>query len=721
MDQIIRIDDRFYIPATSTLTDDRTRVLKHGETFAVFDRYGDIHLVGKGTQGLYHEGTRFLSQLELRLGEHRPMLLSSTVKEDNALLAVDLTNPDISRDGQVVIPRGILHLFRAIFLWEGACYERLRLTNYGPVPIDVSITIRFNADFADIFEVRGRKRERRGRNLNEGVGAEQATLAYEGLDGEVRRARIHVFPAPQQLSTTQAVYQIHLEPQEEASCFLTVACECGDRAAQALSYEQAFYLAEQAVKAKRDREGTIDTSNEQFNDWLQRSEPDLQMMITETTEGPYPYAGVPWFSTAFGRDGIITALECLWLNPDLARGVLLYLAARQATEVIPEQDAEPGKILHETRLGEMAALGEIPFGLYYGSVDSTPLFIMLAGGYYERTGDLAVLQTLWPNIEAAVRWMDTYGDSDGDGFLEYARRTSKGLANQGWKDSHDAVFHEDGSSAEGPIALCEVQGYAYAAKRNAAMLAQTLGKTEQAGQWLHQAEALRQRFEQTFWCDDIGTYALALDGNKKPCKVRTSNAGHCLYTGIASAEHARSVAEGLLGKDFYSGWGVRTVAASEARYNPMSYHNGSIWPHDNAMIAMGLARYGLMSEVLPIVSGLFDATLTLDLHRLPELFCGFVRRPGIGPSLYPVACSPQAWAVASVYLLLQAVLGIHIDGAAGRMTFANPLLPEFLDEVRIRNLTVGSGSVDLLVQRHPHDVSISTLRKDGPVEIVIKK
>ncbi len=721
MDHGLDTEDRFYIPATSTTTDDRARVLKHGETFAVFDRYGDIQPVGNGSQGLYHEGTRFLSRLELRLDDARPMLLSSTVEENNALLAVDLTNPDIYLNGHIVIPRGSLHLFRSIFLWQGTCYERLQVTNYGLTPIDVTLAFRFDADFADIFEVRGTKRNRKGRRLNDLVGRDSVQLVYQGLDGVTRQTLVQACPGPCRMSSAQAIYEARLQPKEEASFFLTVSCDCADRATAPPSYDQAFFQAEQALQAARARACAIDTSNEQFNDWLNRSQPDLHMMITETQAGPYPYAGVPWFSAPFGRDGLITALEALWINPDLAKGVLAYLAAFQATEVVPEQDAEPGKILHETRKGEMAALGEIPFGRYYGSVDATPLFVMLAGAYYERTGDRGFLETLWPHLELALRWMDTYGDPDGDGFVEYARHSSSGLLHQGWKDSHDAVFHADGSLAGGPIALCEVQGYVYAAKHGAAALAQALERTERADELFRQAATLRERFDEAFWCEEIATYALALDGDKRACKVRTSNAGHCLWTGIAAPERARRVAETLLGRDFFSGWGVRTVGAGEARYNPMSYHNGSVWPHDNAVLAMGLARYGLKSEALRILAGLFDATLFLDLHRLPELFCGFTRRPGEGPGLYPVACAPQAWSVASVFLLLQACLGIRISGREGRVTFSTPSLPEFLREVRIRNLRVGDGIVDLLLQRHPQDVSISLLRKEGRVALVVRK
>jgi glycogen debranching enzyme len=369
----------------------------------------------------------------------------------------------------------------------------------------------------------------------------------------------------------------------------------------------------------------------------------------------------------------------------------------------------------------MAALGEIPFGRYYGSVDATPLFVLLAGAYHERTGDRDFVESIWPNVEAALGWIDTHGDADGDGFVEYFRRSADGLGNQGWKDSHDAVFHADGALAQGPIALCEVQGYVYGAKRAAAALASALDRTRRAEELHEQARALRARFEEAFWCEELDTYALALDGDKRPCRVRTSNAGHCLLTGIVSPERARRVARTLLGPDSFSGWGVRTVAATEARYNPMSYHNGSVWPHDNALIACGLARYGLKEEVLRIMAGLFDASLFVDLHRLPELFCGFVRRPGEGPTLYPVACAPQTWAAAAVFLLLQACLGVTVSAPEGRVCFSYPVLPPFLKEVQVRNLRVGGATVDLLLLRHGQDVGINVLRREGRVEITMVK
>jgi glycogen debranching enzyme len=474
-------------------------------------------------------------------------LLSSTIREDNAVLAVDATNADVWRNGEIVIPQGTLHVFRSKILWEKTCHERLRIHNYGRTAVEFSVSVEFDADFADIFEVRGVRRERRGQRIPTQLAPDGLLLGYNGLDDCIRRTRIVFDPPPTRLSESTATYQIWLGPSEAANYRWAIVCEVDTDSQGEVKpcYEKVVRDAASALESAHAREPQIFASNEQFNDWLNRSIADLHMMRTETAYGPYPYAGVPWFSTEFGRDGIITALQCMWFDPSLARGVLAYLAATQADAENPAQDAQPGKVLHETRTGEMAALGEVPFKRYYGSIDATPLFIMLAGAYYTRTGDRAFVEAIWPNVERALTWIDHYGDVDGDGFVEYARRSKLGLIHQGWKDSHDAIFHADGTSAEGPIALCEVQGYVYAAKLAAAKLAKVFGDDARARDLSKQAKILSRRFEESFWSDELSTYALALDGRKQPCKVRTSNAGHCLFAGIATQEHARRVAATL--------------------------------------------------------------------------------------------------------------------------------------------------------------------------------
>jgi len=721
MENVDRRNDQCHIVASSSLTDDHIEVLKQGDTFGLFDRYGDIHSLRKGSQGLYHEGTRFLSRFELTINGERPLLLSSTVKEDNVLLNVDLTNPDMTHEGEVEVAREALHLSRARFLWQGLCFERLRVHNYSLLPVPVRLSFSVDADFADVFEVRGKIRNRRGRRLEDVMSKDGISLGYEGLDRVDRWVTVRCAPAPTAVHPGEIRFDTLLPAGEVVQWDLTISCEVDRRIKCDFSYESALVEVERALHSAGADDCLIVTSNEQFNVWLNRSLADLHMMVSDTPDGPYPYAGVPWFSTPFGRDGLITAFEFLWVNPSIARGVLAYLAATQAREVLPEQDAEIGKILHETRKGEMAALNEIPFGRYYGSIDATPLFIMLAGAYYERTGDQAFITQIWPNIELALQWIDRAGDLDGDGFVEYSRRSKGGLVHQGWKDSKDAVFHADGSSAEGPIALCEVQGYVFAAKRRAARLALALGHTVQARRLLKEADKLRTQFERSFWCNDLSSYALALDGFKQPCRVRTSNAGHCLWTGIADQKHGMRTAKTLVGKEFFNGWGVRTVAATESRFNPMAYHNGSVWPHDNALIAAGMASYGFKQGTLKILGGLFDASLFLELHRLPELFCGFPRRPGEGPTLYPVACSPQTWSSVALFLLLQSCLGLRIEAPRARLSFSQPVLPPFLEHIEIKNLRIGDAAVDLSLERHAKDVGINILRREGRVEIVVTK
>jgi glycogen debranching enzyme len=707
----------FYIPMTGPAARPR-RSLKHDDTFIVLDSHGDIGASAGGPDGLFNADTRYLARLELALDDVQPLLLGSNLRDDNSALTVDLTNPDVYRDGRIVLQKDMLHIVRTIFLWRGTAYQRIGVQNHGDRPASFELTLLFDNDFADLFEVRGEKRLRRGVGSSKLLGPADVRLDYSGLDGKSRTTALHFDPRPTRLAVNAATYQLELAAQATSALFVAASCN------KPATLKPAPFFRGLLAHRREMRQSTagatsIETSNNIFNEVLCQSMADLNMLMTDTPQGRYPYAGIPWYSTTFGRDGIITALQMLWVDPRVARGVLRRLAFYQAKTVDPLADAEPGKILHEMRGGEMADLREVPFAQYYGSVDATPLFVMLAGLYVERTGDEATLAELWPSIAAALGWIDGPGDPDCDGFVEYQRASEQSLANQGWKDSYDAIFHADGRLAEGYIALAEVQGYVFAAKRMAARCASRLGKHDVARRLEAEARLLAERFEAAFWCEDIGSYALALDGDKRPCRVRTSNAGQLLFTGIVREDRARMVAADLMRPHFFTGWGIRTVAHGEARYNPMSYHDGSIWPHDNALIALGLARYGLKHSVAHLFKALFDAASYMDLRRLPELFCGFRREKGRGPTLYPVACAPQAWASATPFTLLEAALGLQFDVQRGEIRLRNPSLPAFLNEVVLRDLQLGASSVDLRVRRHGDDVSLEVLRTRGRIQVSI--
>jgi glycogen debranching enzyme len=706
---------QFFIPAATSLQERRPRTLKHGDSFGVFDPNGDS-IAGPGSpEGLYHRDTRHLSHFLLTLDGQRPMLLSSTLRDDNAMLTCDLTNPDLyDMAGRLVLEHDMVHVRRMRFLWQAACHERLVLHHFGNMPQRLRLGLSFAADFADVFEVRGTARLKHGQRHAGEVGDRSVTLGYTGLDGVARRTVISFAAPPTKLAPDGALFDLLLQPGEKTLSDFTTDCAADGKApADQSGFLKAFRQARRTLRTSAARAAVITSSDTTFNEAMRRAVSDLYMLVTDTPDGPYPYAGIPWFSTVFGRDALITAMQTLWLDPAIARGVLCHLARHQALGVDEAADAEPGKILHEMRKGEMAILGEVPFRHYYGSVDSTPLFVMLAGAYLERTNDIATLKSLWPNIRAALRWMDKYGDRDGDGFIEYGRRRDTGLINQGWKDSHDSIFHADGTLARGPVALVEVQAYAFAAWRGAAAIARRLGDDEAADQHAKRAERLAHRFDEAFFDEALGSYVLALDGDKTPCRVRASNAGHALFCGIARPERAAAVVKTLTSNTFFSGWGVRTVAAGEPRYNPMSYHNGSVWPHDNAMIAAGFARYGYKREAARLFNGLFAASTYIDLRRLPELFCGFPRERSHGPTFYPVACSPQAWAAATPLSLLQSCLGIGFDTGRGSVVFDQPLLPDFLDDVMLRRLSLAGASVDVALRRRGSDVSVEVTGRRG--------
>jgi glycogen debranching enzyme len=712
--------ESYHIEATQSLVDRTLRTLKHDDLFGVFDKQGDCRGGGDGPDGLFYRDTRFLSSLSLRIGRMDPLLLGSVVLDDNGALIVDLSNADLhDEEGAVWLQRDSIYIGRMKFLCGTTAYERIRVRRFNPVGRPIPLELAFDADFADLFEVRGERRARRGTLSAETEGRDTVRFRYEGLDGLCRTTRIHFEPAPDRLAERYARWDLDFSAGERFDIVMKTSCALEEQSARPPHILSAYRALRKVGRGRSGLKARIHSSNELFNAVVARAASDVDMLLTDTEYGLYPYAGVPWYSTIFGRDGIVTAIELLWAAPDIAKGVLKALALTQATETDESADAQPGKILHEMRGGEMALLGEVPFRRYYGSVDATPLFVMLAGMYLDRSGDLETIKAIWPNVKAALAWIDGAGDPDGDGFVEYARMTERGLANQGWKDSFDSIFHADGSAAEGPIALCEVQAYVFAARRAAARMARALGEPGEDHE--RQAEALRQRFEDRFWLDDLGCYALALDGAKQPCRVRSSNAGHALFAGIASPERAARLAGLLTSKRFFSGWGIRTIAAGEARYNPMSYHNGSVWPHDNALIALGLARYGHKAEVQRIFTGLVDAAVYDEFRRLPELFCGFTRRRKRGPTAYPVACSPQAWAAAAPFALVAAATGLALSHEEETVRLANPSLPAFLDDLSLSGVAVAGSRLDLRLSRAGDDITTAVTRREGKASLVIVK
>ena len=675
--------------------------LKDGDTFLLADALGDIQ--GKD-DGFFTNDTRMLSRFELGVAGRRPSLLGAAINRDNTLFTAHLTNRPLTAPGELAIPQGVIHIERSRLLWRGRWHERLKLTNFGEHDAEVPLVFFYAADFSDIFEVQGTTRQARGEMLPARTANQTVQLSYRGLDEVVRTTYVEFSQAPATISATQAEFRISLPRGAQAELLIEIGAG-EDGAPSAQRFNAALADLSQDMQERLRRGASVSTSGRLFNQWIERSRSDLALLTTSLPTGPYPYAGIPWFCTQFGRDAIITALQTLWLNPQLAAGVLTFLAASQATEDSAFRDSQPGKIMHETRRGEMAALKEVPFGRYYGGVDTTPLFVMLAGAYETRTGDRALVDGIWDALVAATGWIERRIAASPTGFLDYARGENTGLVNQAWKDSHDSMFHEDGSLPKGPLAVVEVQGYAYAALKCMSELAMRRGHVTRATEWLHKADALRSAIEERFWVPQMHYYAIAIDGDGTPCRVYASNAGHLLYCGVPSDEHAALVAAQLMSGRFSSGWGIRTLAEREPRYNPMSYHNGSIWPHDTSICAAGISRYGGRANVVQILHDIFETANQFGM-RLPELFCGFPRVAGQGPAPYPVACLPQAWASGAVFLLLQACLGIRVDGERQEVHVTRPLLPIEVETLAIRQLPVNGVTIDLDFHRIGEEVVV---------------
>lgn len=709
----IQVGDDYYIHASAIAANIAKLVLKKGETFLVCDRRTDFPGRISGEMGFYFEGTRFLNELEVRISGEYPILLESFTGDD---LIADLTNGDIFEDGEMIIPRDSLILNRRVSLDNGLLSTVLTLKNFHTNPIRISLEMSFGSDFADVFEVRGTKRYAKGQLLPLEWQEHKLFLSYHGLDNIKRTTSVFFDPKPDQVKGKEVRYWIELNPREEKKIFLTVKASV-----QGMKQSSSGKISYRDFNRWIRSGCTIFSNNELFNKWINRSLRDIYLLNTQTPFGLIPYAGIPWYVAPFGRDSCITALEFLPFRPEIAEGTLNFLAHYQGKAFDSFKDEQPGKILHELRKGEMANLKEIPFIPYYGTIDASPLFIILLHHYATWTGDMSKIKKWWPNALKALDWMDQYGDMDKDGYLEYHKESPKGLANQGWKDSWDSIFHKNGNLAESPIALVEVQGYTYMAKMGMSKLAELFSEFDLAQKLRQEANQLKEKFNKDFWMENEKFFGIALDKKKELCRIVSSNPGHCLWTGVVDKEKAESVAQRLFHDDMFSGWGIRTVAEKEARFNPMSYHNGSVWPHDNALILSGLKQYGLNDYVEKLVTAMTDASTFFHDHRLPELFCGFKRTYQHGPTPYPTSCSPQAWSTGVAFTVLKTFLGLEGDASHNRILFNQPQLPEWLDWIEVSNLEINGRYIQFYAVRGPYTTSIEILNKSEDLEVVMRK
>lgn len=694
-------------------------IVREGNVVLVTDKQGNVPPANEQGLGLYHADMRHLSVFNFYFHTAPPVVLLSTAEPGFASEHV-LTNPKLRMSDGKEVPPNSIEVRRQRVIAD-CLREQLRVTSFHSDDVTLELRLELGADFADIFEVRGFAAKRRGKLAPPVVTADDVTFQYHGLDEAIRRTTVRFSAQPNALSASAAVFHVTLRPRETWSAEIVVSFDrgiaptrrqCGPNSARSVagSYDRWLQSCTQVF-----------TDNEFFNRVLDRSMRDLRMLWDETEEGVhFPVAGTPWFDALFGRDSLIIGLQTLAFRPEIARETLKALSRWQGKRLDPERDEEPGKILHEYRRGEVSQSGQLPFSPYYGTIDATPLFLLLAAEYYRWTADRRLLQQLRPQLLEAVTWLYEYGDLDGDGYLEYEKRAEGGLVNQGWKDSHDAIIHTDGSLAEPPIALVEVQGYLYAAKRRLAPVLDMLGHAPLARRLEGEARSLRRRFQTDFWLSDPGFYALALDGGKRPCATVASNVGHALWTGIVSRTRAAQVVERVLANDLYSGWGIRTVSHGSPRYNPLGYHLGTVWPHDNSIAAFGFKMYGFEDELNEVATGLFDAALSFPYYRLPELFGGQARASYGTPVPYPVACRPQGWAAGAFPMLLQAILGLRADAANGVLQVVRPRLPYWLNTVHLRGLRVGRGQVELLFRRRGERTHVEVLETTGGISVSLK-
>ncbi len=673
------------------------RVIKENDLFFLTDDKGNIPKENDYGLGLYTKDTRFLSKFDIKINGQDPILLSSSADE-NYEAEILLTNPHMEEDGKLILWRESVEIERKRLIYDGVLYETLNLKSYYPKPVDFEISVHVDADFTDMFIIRGFQYGEIGRRTGEEVTENSINYFYSGADDIERATRVQWDRDAKSVDRDGSIaFDFHLNHGDTETVTFSVTPEINGKSGTVMNPEKALQLLKTSYKDWERDTTRVQTDHKPLQRLVDRGIMDLRVLLTDIGHGAFPVAGLPWFGVPFGRDSLIAALQMLAFNPEIAKGTLLTMASQQGTKVDPWRDEQPGKIMHEIRYGELASTNQVPFTPYYGTIDATPLFLVLLSEYTKWTGDLTLADQLQPNVEAALNWIDEYGDRDGDGFVEYHQESSKGIANQGWKDSGDSIVHRNGDYAETPIALSEVQGYVYQAKNGIAAIFEVQGKVEEANRLRNEAEKLKRLYDEKFWMEEQGFHAIALDKDKKQVGTLTTNPGHVLFAEMLDDHKASKVIEKLVSPRFFSGYGIRTMAEEEAGYNPMSYHDGSIWPHDNSMILLGMSKVNHQRDANTVISGLIKAASHFEYDRLPELFCGYGSKTGRAVK-YPVACSPQAWAAGTPLVFIQTILGLFPD-SLNKVVHLSPHLLENMNELRVDGIKIGEGHLSVHVRR----------------------
>ncbi|WP_191560151.1 amylo-alpha-1,6-glucosidase [Metabacillus idriensis] len=692
------------------------RVIKENDLFLLTDTNGNIPENHPYGLGLYTKDTRFLSKLDLKINGKDPILLSSDA-DQNYKAKILLTNPHMEDDGELILWRESVEIERSRFIYDDVLYEEIKVKNYFPKRIQFEVSVHADADFLDMFVVRGFQNGDLGSKT--GQTAEGNTLAfhYAGADNVDRSTVITWDREAKKVDDKgEIVFAFDLAHSEEDTVTVAIRPQIGTSASNpAPAKDEALRKLEESYQEWNEKAASIKTDLAPLQRLVDRGMNDMRVLLTDVGYGPFPVAGLPWFGVPFGRDSLIAALQILPFQSEIAKGTLLTMAHYQGQNLDPWRDEQPGKIMHEIRFGELAATNQIPFTPYYGTVDATPLFLILLSEYVKWTGDLELAKQLESTIENALIWIDEYGDRDDDLFVEYHQESSKGIANQGWKDSGDSVVHRSGEYAKTPIALAEVQGYVYQAKMGIASIYENLNQSERARQLRNQAELLKERFDEAFWMEDVKFYAIALDEKKEQVGTITSNPGHVLFSEMLTEERARAVIEMLISPKMFSGYGIRTMAEGEAGYNPMSYHDGSIWPHDNSISLLGMSKTGHQLAASKVMSGLIKAAAHFEYDRLPELFCGYDTLAGKAVK-YPVACSPQAWAAGTPLVFIQAMLGLFPDCLKKEISLS-PVLLDGMNDLEVEDISIGAGHLSIRVTRSGHSFTAEILKNTTGYEL----